>query len=103
VQDDMLRRGLGDGAPSISETELIATAGLTGIDFLKCDIEGSEFELFTPTSALLAMTSQLAIELHSWAGKASDFIAMLREMGFEFRIVVDTPQATTVLARRIRR
>jgi FkbM family methyltransferase len=100
VQDDMIRRNLDRVAPSLSEAALIGAAGLTRIDLLKCDIEGSEFELLTPTSALLAMTSQLAIELHSWAGKPSEFIAMLRQLGFETRITVDTPEATVVLAKR---
>lgn len=50
----------------ITEDEFIKKFDLTHIDFLKCDIEGSEFALFTEDSQLLKITNQLSIELHDW-------------------------------------
>jgi hypothetical protein len=67
----------------LPQDEFIAQFDLKKIDFLKCDIEGSEFELLTRESPLLKMSRQVAIELHTAYGDPQAFMQMLREMGFE--------------------
>lgn len=80
-------RQAGHPCEMLSEDEFIETAGLTHIDFLKCDIEGSEYGLLHKDSKLLAMTDRLAIELHTNAGDAEGFITMLHDLGFETKVV----------------
>jgi FkbM family methyltransferase len=60
-QEMQLASGEAAGTPFLSQDEFIARYGLTHIDFLKCDIEGSEFDLLKPGSRLLAMTDRLAV------------------------------------------
>ncbi len=74
--------------------------GLTKIDFLKCDIEGSEFELLTRDSKLLAMTRQLAIELHTAYGDSKVFMAMLESLGFEVNLRHSSATDCILNARR---
>ena len=83
TQDTMLTASEFQTAPFLSEQQFIDQFDLTKIDFLKCDIEGSEFELLTQDSKLLAMSRQLAIELHTAYGDATAFARMLEELGFE--------------------
>jgi FkbM family methyltransferase len=71
------------GAPFISEQEFLDELGIQKVDFLKCDIEGSEFFLLDPASKLLSITSNLAIEIHGWGGSLSNFLDHLRRAGFE--------------------
>jgi FkbM family methyltransferase len=52
----------------LTPEELIEECGLHRINFLKCDIEGSEFGLRSSGSPLLAMTHSLAAEVHAWGG-----------------------------------
>lgn len=89
----------------ISEEEFIHAYNIERIDFLKCDIEGSEFELFRPGSRLLEMAQQIAIEIHDSGGDLEQFEAMLREHGFELMRTHDSSPAVAskdrvVLARR---
>ncbi|HVT87580.1 MAG TPA: FkbM family methyltransferase [Tepidisphaeraceae bacterium] len=88
------------GANFITEDELIQQYGLERIDFLKCDIEGSEFELLGPNSRLLAMARQIAIELHGHAGDPRKFIEMLRFKGFEIGTGDHNSEVIIVSARR---
>jgi FkbM family methyltransferase len=87
-------------APFLSEDQFIEQAGLTRIDYLKCDIEGSEFGLLTPESRLLRMARQVAVEVHDFAGPRGEFIEMLRAQGFEVFVHVDKPGDCIVHARR---
>jgi FkbM family methyltransferase len=85
----------------MSEEELIATCALDRIDFLKCDIEGGEYDLLHPGSKLLAMTRNLAIEIHKFAGDPDGFLDMLRSQGFGVRYIQRDPDGTlTALASR---
>lgn len=70
------------GVGCLSEAALIDKYQIRQIDFLKCDIEGSEFFLLEPHSRLLSMTRQIAIELHPWGGNVQQFIDRLRADGF---------------------
>ena len=84
----------------MSEEDLIKLTEIRQIDFLKCDIEGSEFGLLHEGSKLLQITSQLAIELHTNVGDAKQFEMMLRRTGFETKIVHVIGQTVLLTARR---
>jgi FkbM family methyltransferase len=99
TQDSMLREAHFQ-APFLSEGEFIERYMLTRIDFLKCDIEGSEFELFKRDSPLLAMTRQLSVELHKGDGDAEPVISLLRGMRFEINIRQDNEAICILNARR---
>lgn len=86
------------GAAFISETELVQLLGSDHIDFLKCDIEGGEYELLRPGSRLLRMTRQLGIEIHSFAGDVQAFITMLAGEGFTIKAVQRDPDGTCTVA-----
>ena len=89
-------------APWITAGELIASCHVSQIDFLKCDIEGSEFELFQAPSALLALTQQLAIEIHSFAGDVEALIATIGGAGLAIGSISRAPDGSvTLLAKRI--
>jgi FkbM family methyltransferase len=85
--------------PVLSQRDLLDQINVKRIDLLKCDIEGSEFGLFTAQNDLLAITQQLALELHPDSGDAEALIASIQAMGFETNI---HPQGPTfiLLARR---
>jgi FkbM family methyltransferase len=99
-QEDLKKLDGQASVPYISEQELIERANLTHIDFLKCDIEGSEFDLFRRDSKLLAMADQIAIELHDCAGNRNEFMQMLKELGFEIRVSREASADVIVLGRR---
>ncbi len=57
----------------ISEAAFLEEFDIRRVDFLKCDIEGSEFFLTEPGSRLLSLTKNLAIEVHPTGGSVKDF------------------------------
>lgn len=86
----------------MSEADLIKEGHLTKVDFLKCDIEGGEFQLLTADSKLLAMTQNIAIEVHAFAGDVNEFIERLRRCGFGIVAAKYDPDGTaTVLGKRL--
>jgi FkbM family methyltransferase len=87
-------------APTITEAELIAQSGISKIDLLKCDIEGSEFFLLEPESRLLEMTDRLAIELHKWGGDTKGFLSHLALIGFQIGHVEWAHGSCIALCRR---
>ena len=66
----------------IEEAAFIERYGITEIDLLKIDIEGSEYAFLDPSSRLLDMARQLALEVHGFAGDAKAFIASVEQKGF---------------------
>lgn len=91
-----------NGAVWMSEDDLISAANLKSIDFLKCDIEGGEFDLLAEGSNLLAMTKVLAIEVHSFAGDVDSFLKSVEERGFTMLSKKYDPDGTcTALAKRL--
>jgi FkbM family methyltransferase len=89
-------------SPWLSDDDLIATAGLARIDFLKCDIEGSEFELLAKGSKILAMTRKIACEVHAFAGDVDAFLERIRSEGFEIGPVECAVDGSVIfLARRL--
>ena len=88
------------GVPFLDEAAFLNDHGITRIDFLKCDIEGSEYGLLTPGSRILAVTRQLAMELHDFAGDRQGFLDMLRRQGFEVVVYRESPGDVIVHAWR---
>jgi FkbM family methyltransferase len=99
-QREMAQAGQIGGASFISEAQFVEQYNLRKIDLLKCDIEGSEFELLHPGSLLLAAAQQIAIELHDWGGNCDEFGEMLRNQGFEVIVRRLDPGCRIVNARR---
>jgi FkbM family methyltransferase len=100
IQQQMAREVRFHGVPTLSEEALLERVG-SRIDFLKCDIEGSEFALFRQGSKLIEAADQIAMELHPHAGDVDSIIQQLKAAGFETRAHTEPP-TTTVLARRAR-
>jgi FkbM family methyltransferase len=69
-------------APTINEDEFLKRYAIDRIDFLKCDIEGSEFFMTESASSLLDITDRLAIELHDFGGDPQHFLDTLKQKGF---------------------
>ncbi|MCA9290843.1 MAG: FkbM family methyltransferase [Phycisphaerales bacterium] len=86
--------------PWLTGDELVDRLGTDRIDFLKCDIEGSEYDLFAGPSRLLEVTRRLAIELHREAGRPEAFIEDLEAQGFETTVSRASANDIIVLARR---
>lgn len=100
TQKEMLKAPDSKDAQFITQKEFIELNNLSRIDFLKCDIEGSEFDFINDTS-LLQITQQLAIEIHDSAGNRNEFIAKLIEIGFSLGPIKEDPGSCIVLAKRI--
>lgn len=89
----------GDAA-LLTERELLQLAG-ERIDFLKCDIEGSEFDLLKPGSRLLQATRKLACEVHAFAGDVEKFMGGVAMSGFRIlHVKRDADGTATFLAKR---
>lgn len=87
--------------PFVTEQAFLDEFDIRRIDFLKCDIEGSEFFMLDPSSRLLSITTNLAIEIHAWGGSVSRFLQHLRDIGFEIGSVVsDATGSCIALCRR---
>lgn len=69
-------------APILSEREFLDRYRIDRIDFLKCDIEGSEFFMMEPGSKILDIADRIAIEVHDFGGDVQAFLANLEKRGF---------------------
>jgi FkbM family methyltransferase len=69
-------------APTINEDEFLRRYAIDHIDFLKCDIEGSEFFMTERNSRLLDIADRVAIELHDFGGDPQHFLETLKAKGF---------------------
>lgn len=85
------------GAPWLAEAEFLRLAGITHIDFLKCDIEGGEFVALGPGSRLVEMTKALAVEVHAFAGDVEAFVSSLVARGLVLRHRQDFPDGSCVV------
>jgi FkbM family methyltransferase len=84
------------GVPSLTESAFLEEFGITRIDFLKCDIEGSEFFMLEPDSRILNIAQNLAIEVHAWGGPVSKFLEHVEEAGFEIGLVQKDSSGTCI-------
>jgi hypothetical protein len=71
---------------SLSIQEILLKNGLDSVDFIKMDIEGSEFALFEKPE-WLKLTKYLSMELHPKYGDVNAIAEILKEYKFEFKIV----------------
>ena len=69
----------------ISMVELFERYELETIDFMKMDIEGSEFSLFQ-RSDWLEKVKSISMEVHGDFGSPSEIIEILRSKGFSLRV-----------------
>ena len=90
------------GVPTISASEFVEHYKLDRIQFLKCDIEGSEFELFGSDSLLLERTDQIAMEVHHMSGDGNGLMAHIASLGFETKVSRTSGTESIFLARRSR-
>ena len=97
VQKAMLTDAQYKGAEWISEDHFINSNNISRIDFLKCDIEGGEFDLLTSDSKLLKMARKIGIEIHSFAGDVDDFIEMLVRQGFTLKTIQRDPDGSATV------
>jgi hypothetical protein len=87
--------------------ELFDKYSLETVDFLKIDIEGSEFGIFRSPSWLMRV-KRLSMEVHHAFGSPADIIAVLKGHGFltiitdkTFRATSSSPRASFIYASRI--
>ena len=74
-----------ESVPCISMPHLLRTSCFDRIDLLKCDIEGSERELFENCSPWIGCVKHLIVETHK-PYLVSDLYANLRSAGWEFDV-----------------
>ena len=72
--------------PALPMSELLRHHRLDAVDFLKIDIEGSEFELFRGELDWLARVRRIAMEVHPDAGAPHELAATLTASGFSVRL-----------------
>jgi len=80
--EGMLKKG---GQPDIALSQLIEKYNIQSIDFLKIDIEGSEFEMFRNPS-WLDVTQRLSMEVHLNCGNINTITDQLKRHGFLWKI-----------------
>jgi FkbM family methyltransferase len=73
----------GQDTPLVEMQDLLARHRIDQIDFLKVDIEGSEFALFRRSEPWLAGVRRIAMEVHGTFGSARELRARLAATGFE--------------------
>lgn len=72
--------------PLVSIDELAERHGLEAIDFLKVDIEGSEFDLFARTGGWLDRVRRIAMEVHPEHGDPESLAQRLTGAGFQLEL-----------------
>jgi len=82
----------GREAPVRSLPEVLGRHNVRRVDFLKIDIEGSEFGLFEGDCGWLKMVRRVAMEVHCRFGDANHLCARLENHGFRVWLV-DNRQA----------
>jgi FkbM family methyltransferase len=78
----------GDSIPCYGVPTLCKAAGFDTIDLLKCDIEGSEIELFANCSDWIGKVRHLVVETHGEYGPPQ-LQEALRAAGWKFRVAFD--------------
>lgn len=73
--------------PAISMDTLVEQFGLDHVDFLKVDIEGSEFALFGGNPGWLGRVRRIAMEVHTRFGDPAVLAGLFRRHGFRVRLL----------------
>ncbi len=90
-------------APWLQVPGLLSQEGITHVDFLKCDIEGGEYDVLGQESELVDMTEAIAVEIHAFAGNPEDLVQSLVVRGLIPQAREDFPDGSCVLLARRRR
>lgn len=77
----------GEKPPVISMSDLIARYSLETVNFLKIDIEGSEFDLFNGEIDWLSHIEKIAMEVHLEFGDVRTLVEILEASGFSIWLV----------------
>lgn len=87
--DSLISRGSGTGESVrvISPRTLVSHFGLGRVDFLKLDIEGAEYHLFSSDPSWLKSIRRVALEAHSGFGQPHVIVEQLTRAGFDVHIV----------------
>jgi FkbM family methyltransferase len=72
-----------DLPPKMSMEDICQLQKLDKIDFLKIDIEGSEFDLFLESNVWLEVVGRIAMEVHQKYGELNSIIRILQDWGFQ--------------------
>ncbi|MBT4431709.1 MAG: FkbM family methyltransferase [Nitrospinaceae bacterium] len=72
----------GKKPPILSMNKILSRHNLKVIDFLKIDIEGSEFDLLNRDTAWLSTVKKIAMEVHPEFGKVENLKTKLESEGF---------------------
>lgn len=72
----------GPGPGKVTIDEIMNRFGMDRIEFLKCDIEGGEFDVFLRNNAFLDKVDRIAMELHPEKGDVDALRQALIERGF---------------------
>ena len=87
--------------PCVSIPTLLAKAGWDHIDLMKCDVEGTEKELFADCSAWIHKVKNLIVETHP-PYMPDDLFADLKRVGWQYKVVYQnlfTPSPRIFLSR----
>jgi 23S rRNA U2552 (ribose-2'-O)-methylase RlmE/FtsJ len=74
------------GPGKVTIDEIMDRFGMERIEFLKCDIEGGEFDVFLRNNAFLAKVDRIAMELHPTVGDVAALRQALTESGFNAKV-----------------
>ena len=74
------------GDNKVTMDEILQRHGMDRINFLKCDIEGGEFDLFLRNNAFLSKVDNIGMELHSEEGDIDALCRALVEHGFRPKV-----------------
>lgn len=79
-------RGNVINVPSYTLTDIAAIYNLQNVDFIKCDIEGTEAVIFDDINFFSKFTPRIIIETHNWNGKQTTetCIKSLSKFGYRF-------------------
>ncbi len=74
------------GPGKVTIDEIMKRFGMDRIEFLKCDIEGGEFDVFLRNNAFLDKVDRIAMELHPEEGDVAALRQALTESGFNSKV-----------------
>ncbi|MCH2172047.1 FkbM family methyltransferase [Myxococcota bacterium] len=88
-----------DEPASIEMEELLRVEGIDTIDFLKMDIEGSEFSVLGEGCSWLSRVRRIAMEVHPEFGDPGSLAVRLRDAGFEVELADAELRSVSQFAR----
>ncbi|MCL2448478.1 MAG: FkbM family methyltransferase [Polyangiaceae bacterium] len=86
--------------PALKMREILDRHGVDRVDFMKIDIEGSEFGLLRDASAWLPRTNKIAMEVHPAFGDPLEIEALLLRAGFATALLSEKLRPTRSVSER---